>query len=101
MKIKNIEDLRKNIRKSTACMFVLLFSVTTTCCYLAHLNFVKNQHYSDNDKIVSAVNIYKSNLSEKLSIVASSNIFIDYLRSGSETRKRLYTQFLSQLATLK
>lgn len=101
MKIKNIEDLRKNISRSTASIFIMVFSTAFIGLYLTHSKFIKNQNYSDNSKIISAVNIYKSNVSEKLSIIASSNVFLDYLRSGGETRRRLYNQFLSQLSTLK
>lgn len=101
MKINNIEDLKKNINVSTAFIFFIIFTFALIGLYITHNNFIKKQNYLDHEEIINAENSYKYNLSEKLSIIASSNVFLDYLRSGQLTRQRLHTQFLSQLTTLK
>lgn len=101
MKIKNIEDLKSSINWSILAVFCLIFGLSLFGLFFIHNKFLQKQSLYDNQQIVTAENVYKSNLSEKLSIIASSIIFLDFLRSGEETRERLYPQFLSQLSTLK
>ncbi len=101
MKIKNIEDLKNNINRSTIFIFFIIFTTALVGLYLTHNQFIQKQALLNHREIVSAINTYKSNLSEKLSIIASSTVFLDYLRSGNESRDRLYSQFLSQMSSLK
>jgi len=101
MKIRNIEDIKKNINQSTIFIFFVIFSSALIGLYLTHSKFVQKSNLLYKKEIFAAGNNYKSNLSEKLSIIASSTVFLDYLRSGEKTRKRLYPQFLSQMSSLK
>lgn len=101
MKIENIQDLKKNINASSLIIFFVIFTSAILSLFCIHKEFVQRQKFISKQEIINVGNIYKSNLSEKLSIIASSNVFLDYLRSGYLSRKRLYSQFLSQISSLK
>jgi len=101
MRINTIDALKKNINISTFLIFLVIFTISISCMYLTFRHARQEQILSDNQQIAASIDIYKSNLSEKLSIIASSNLFIDYLRSGYLTRNHLYLQFLSQIVSLK
>jgi signal transduction histidine kinase len=100
MKINNIEDLKKSINQSTIFIFIaILFSSLIILC-ITHNQFVQKRTLLNKQELINTANIFKSNLSEKLSIISSSTVFLDYLRSGYETRHRLYSQFLLQMSSL-
>lgn len=101
MKIKNLDELKQSINYSTLLAFIIIFAAVISSLYFTHKEFLKRKDIFNKQEIISATNIYKSNFSEKLSIIASSTVFLDYLRSGEITRKRLDAQFLSQMSTLK
>lgn len=99
--IKNIEDLKDNINWSSVIVFFLIFGLSLAGLLFVHGEFLQKRAQYEKQEVITIEGIYKSNLSEKLSIIASSTEFLDYLRSGESTRNHLYPQFLSQLATLK
>lgn len=100
MKIDTISDLKKFINKSTIIVFTgILFSVLTGLS-ITHNKFITKRSLLNEQQIKSAGEVFKSNLSEKLSIIASSTVFQDYLRSGEVTRNKLYPQFLEQISSL-
>lgn len=101
MKIKKIDELKKSINKSTILIFFVIFSSAMAGFYITHNKFIQKRALLNKQEINSAGDIFKSNLSEKLSIVASSPVFLDYLTSGEITRKRLYSQLLEQISPLK
>jgi len=101
MKINNIEDLKKNINSSTFWTFFVIFCLSMTGLLIIHNKFLDKQAVVRNQQIISTIRIFESNLSERMSIIASSSAFLDYLRSGEKTRELLYSEFLSQISTLK
>lgn len=101
MKIKNIEDLKKNINRSTFWTFCLIFCFSIAGLLFIHSRFREKQAIVRSQQIISTGMVFESGLSERLSIIASSAAFLDYLRSGEKTREHLYPEFLSQMSTLK
>lgn len=101
MKLTNLENVKKNINISTIIIFFIIYSSSLAGLYLIHQSFIIKNYISNKHQIQMVQELYKSNLSEKLGIIASSTVFIDYLRSGIVTRKRLYYQFLPQMVSLK
>lgn len=99
--IKNIKQLKANIKQSLAVVFFAIFTFALVFFGVLHSQYVKSEIAFNQQAVRAAIDAYKSELSEKLSILASSNTFIDYLRSGSVTREKLYPDFLSQIITLK
>ncbi len=100
MKIQNIESLKRNINSSIMLMFGALFFFTMLGLSIVHYQYIQKRDLLNNEELRSAANSLKSNLSEKLSIIASSIVFQDYLHSGEVTRKRLYPQLLLQINSL-
>lgn len=101
MKIKNISDLKKSINKSTMIIFIAIFCSVLTGLNITHNKFKAKRAHLSEQEIKSAGEIFKSNLSEKLSIIASSTVFLDFLRSGEITRSNLYPELLGQISSLK
>ena len=101
MAIRSIEELKRHLNYSTLVIFFIVFFSAFVGLYLAHDKFMRQRNARDREKIVFHERLYQANLSEKLGIIASSTVFIDYLRSGVKTRKRLDTPFLTQLSSLR
>ncbi len=101
MKIKSIKDLRSKLHKTTVILFLSVSFFVYMGLFIVHIQFVKRQSFFDQQEIMHVIKVYRSNLAESLSIIAGSNIFQDYLRSGVETRSNMYVQFLSQLSLLR
>ncbi len=99
--VKTIADIPKAIRSS-----VFLSLIVAIILSLAALNYVyfldhKRQVQLNQQKLASDISLFKSHLSEKLSIIASSNEFMDYLRSGEVSREENWPQFLFSMRSLK
>jgi signal transduction histidine kinase len=100
-KISNIDELKKNINISALTIFLIIFSLTGSGLYLIHNLYLSEKSTSDSQNIVDTMDLYKSTLSEKMSIVSSSTIFLDYLRSGPKTRENINYLFVSGISLLK
>jgi signal transduction histidine kinase len=101
MNVKDIDALKRNINISTIVIFLVIFISALAGLFAIHKNISAKRERVETQQIISAHELYKANLSEKLGIIASSTIFMDYLRSGTESRKRLYYQFYSTISSLK
>lgn len=101
MKIKNLEDLKRNINKSTILIFLTILFAALIGLFLIHSNFIHKKTILDQKEIIIAGNTFKTNLSEKLTIIASSSDFLDYLHSGKISRQRLSAQLISHIDSLK
>ncbi len=100
MHITNLQELKKNINLSSFIIFSIIFTSALIGAFFMHSSAQKEKAIQDQKEIIFSQNLYKSNLSEKLSIIASSSVFFDYLHSGDETRDKLYPQFLAQIFSL-
>lgn len=94
MKIRNIEDLKKNINRSTATIFFIIFSLVLIGLYFTHSKFTQKKTLIDQQKLLFAQSFYKSNLSEKLSIIASSTAFLDYKLGTKNSRDYFFYIYL-------
>ncbi len=98
--IKSIYDVVKKIDRS------LLFSVlipVLISLFVLLIFFHRQQKIlmaSNGSLISSNIKTLKSNISEKLSIIATSTDFKTYLRSGDITRKKIYAAFNLQMNSL-
>ena len=96
----NLSILKKQINVST-CYFVLgVFLSTFSVFYILHRSYTENRIALDQREIQNILNTYESNMLDKLSIIASSSTFIDYLRSGNVTREKLSPSFLTEMSQL-
>lgn len=100
MKIRSLQDLKTSISRTVNLSFFILFGFSAIVFFITHSKLESNKLELGKAEIRSAINIYQADLSEKLSIIASANIFTDYLRSGFDTRNKLYPSFLSEILSL-
>lgn len=97
----SIDDLRRNIGTSAMAISVVIIAITLSTLLIMHKMYLDAKSVADNQKIISAANVYKSNLAEKISVAASSPIFLDYMRSGDKSREKLYYQFAIEMYRLQ
>jgi signal transduction histidine kinase len=99
--IKNLNYFEKAVSSAIITPVIIIFLITTVIFYIIYSKSNAKQE-SDNLKQIYATNkIFQSNLSEKLSIIASSTTFIDFITSGDYTRRALTPRFLEELSTLQ
>lgn len=99
-KVKNINEVKKILSKSI--IISVLIPLIFILIIVNVFNYRQNEIISSKNQNILRSNIETliSDISEKISIVASSNIFTSYLRSGKNTRKDLYSSFNIQLGAL-
>ncbi|MDR3478609.1 MAG: hypothetical protein P4M14_11330 [Gammaproteobacteria bacterium] len=98
--VNNIYQFEKNISRAISAFLVIAFLITTVLFVFIFYQDRTQQNIIRSKAVDSAFNVFDYALSEKLSIIADSNIFIDFLSSGYETRKELEPQFLMELLPL-
>lgn len=97
---KNIAAFKKAVSFSIIWPLIY-FTILTTFLFYAVYSQAKNErNKADKNQINATIQLYQSNLSEKIAIIASSTIFIDFITSGNVTRQEILPQLLEQLATL-
>lgn len=101
MKINNLEDIKRSLSNNVTIAFIVIFLLSIIAVFLTHQKIKAKIDSLNTQQIQSLLYNYQSNLSEKLSIIASSSIFIDYLRSGSKSRENLLPEFLYQIRSLR
>jgi signal transduction histidine kinase len=101
MKIKNINELKTAISRVAIFSFFVIFGIALILLIIIHSESNLKRQELFNQQLQDASKLYQSSLAEKLGIVASSTSFLDYIRSGDETRKILYPEFISTLLPLK
>lgn len=101
MQITNLENLKKYLRNSTLWSMIILLLTATVLIILVNIKLSSTELQMQNHHLEEAINTFKSNLSEELSIVASSTTFINYLRSGEITRQQEYPSFLAHILFIK
>lgn len=100
MKLKNLKYLKNDINKTTLLIFFSISILFFISIYITHLKFLEKNEELNEKSIYFSEQIFKSNLSENISIIANSKIFIDYLHSGNLSRKILYYDLMNQIHPL-
>jgi signal transduction histidine kinase len=98
--INSIYDVVKKFDRSL--LFSVFIPVFVALCILI-IFFTRQQKVlsiNNANLISSNIATLKSNISEKLSIIATSTDFKRYLRSGKMTRKKIYAAFNIQMSSL-
>lgn len=97
----SIDDLKRNINASALVMFFIVISTTLIALFVMHKMYMDEKAEINNQKTISAINVYQSSMAEKLSVAASSASFLDYIRSGQKTRDSLFYHFATDMNRLK
>lgn len=98
--IRNINDLRRSIGRSIIVSFLIIGSLSAAVLFIIQTQYSAKMLAWDQQQIENAITIYQSNLSEKISMVANSTTFVDFLRSGNETRKALLPDLRYELSNV-
>ncbi|HVV69332.1 MAG TPA: HAMP domain-containing sensor histidine kinase [Gammaproteobacteria bacterium] len=101
MGIHNISDIKKSINQIALLPLVIIFCLATLVLSVFNYKSQLNKQYLNHHILLGLFATYQSQLSEKISIIASSPIFLDYLHSGERTKTATLPDFLSLLETLK
>jgi signal transduction histidine kinase len=97
----NIIRFEKRISNAIFALLSVALAITTVLfCIISYQNILHQKSLQSKD-IDNAISLFQYNLSEKLSIIASSSVFIDFLTSGNSTRDELEPQFLTELLPLR
>ncbi len=98
---KDLTSFKKTI--SNSILFPLFLSIIISSILFSGIYLRDNakEKASAEQNLLSTNKIFQAELSEKLAIFASSNIFFDFITSGEVTRKEILPYFLDQLTALK
>jgi len=94
MQINDLGDVTKAINKSITASFFVILLLSMAILNGVYYLYQHNRKQMMLQKIDATFLLFSARLSEKLSIIASSNTFIDFLRSGEISRSILLPQFL-------
>ena len=101
MVINSLNAINRSIKKNITLSLLSLLAVSLLILNVIYYNNVTTVNQQNKVEIASNLDLLKSNLSEKISIIASSSAFVDYLRSGSVSQKSLQSDFIYDLKSLK
>lgn len=100
MKHLDINKIKSAIEKTIIFSACLVLAFALLSMSIAHHKVQLNKAKFNEQKINNTLDVYRSNLSQQLAIIASSTIFVDYLNSGEISRNNLLPQFLYQIKNL-
>ena len=101
MGIRNVNDIKKSLNQIALLPLVVIFFLATLGLSVFNYKSQLNKQYLNHHIMLGMFATYQSQLSEKISIIASSPIFLDYLHSGERTQNDALPDFLALLETLK
>lgn len=101
MLLKNLNDLKRTISRTIILACLVIMVLSSLILYFTQNELNQKRELLNIQQVNSAFQLYQANLSEKLGIIANSNIFLDYLRSGKATQEYLLPDFLAQLNTMR
>lgn len=98
---KTLQDfktsLKRNVLTLSVCYLVMVFCLLFIVFYVFNLKTAElslEQIKADNK-------LFQASISEKIGVIASSPIFINYMRSGDQTRQEDLLDFESLLSTMQ
>lgn len=100
LKIKNIHDFRKRLVNFVVLSSFIWVGIIAVVTFFIWTTFNQKKNFFQDQQIVSTNALYKSTLAGELSTIASSDTFVDYIRSGYETRSALNLSLLSELSAI-
>lgn len=99
--IRNLRDLNLSITLSLIMPLLFAILLLTTSFFSFYFVYLSLNKKKNINEIYYTNSLYQSELSEKLSIIANSPTFIQYLRSGVITRNQMMPDLLTTLLPLK
>lgn len=100
MKIATLNDVKKSINFTVFIALVVTFLLSSFTLYFLYCKYEQKRAKLAFQRANESFVAYQSRLSEKVSVIASSQIFLDFIHSGKTTQQVLLPDFLGQLMTL-
>lgn len=94
MVIHSLHEINRAIRKNIILSLVTLLTVSLFILNVSYYNNSMDIRQKNNNEIALNFDLLKYYISEKISIMASSNVFSDYLRSGAVSQQSLRSDFI-------
>jgi signal transduction histidine kinase len=96
--LRSVSNKHSKVNILLGVFFLFLIFILWSAVFIAN-NKINTQLV--NNQLSSEVSLNQKDLSEKLSIVASTKAFREYLQNGDNSKTDAYYRFLNQLVTLK
>lgn len=102
MKIKNTlkQKIVNNILRIVFISFFVITILMAAIWWTINSEAQSKQSHLIQQEINATISLYKSILSQKLSLIANSPVFINYINSGPLTRKDMHIKFLTHISEL-
>jgi signal transduction histidine kinase len=97
----DIKTLKKHLTQSILSILSITSIITTILFFIIYYQSINERNFKESKEIENTINVFMSNLSDRFSIISSSNIFMDFLTSGEQTRNEIKPKFLDELFQLK
>jgi signal transduction histidine kinase len=98
--VNNINYFEKNISKAISGFLSIAFIIATLLFSIVYYQNMAQENAEKSRIIETALSVFRTNISEKLLIIANSDIFVKFFFSGAVTRKELEPRFLTELLSL-
>jgi len=99
--MRSIRNIKNSIGNTIILSFFVVFLFSVVSMFFVHVETINQTKIFNQKQIQNIIKIYQINLSEKIAILASSDEFIDYIRSGSISRKHLLSSLSEKIFLLK
>ena len=96
--IQSVNNLQKFLGRTLLVSFFVVALLSILMLFIFNFQHEKDSEKWASQRLKNSITIFQSNLSEKLSIVANSTIFIDFLRSGKTSRENLLADLRYELS---
>jgi signal transduction histidine kinase len=100
MKIKDLRTVLNSIQNNIIISFCIITVIFCGVWLITKYEYDKKGAASSQQELYTSINLFKSIISEKLSIIADSQIFIDYVNSGTASRNEMSLPFLTEVSQL-
>src|SRR5579872_829075 len=100
MNITSLNAINSTIKKNITVALLFLLALSLIILNIFFYNNLKIMARKNNEEIASNYALLKSHISEKISIIASSNVFVDFIRSGELTQQMLKSNFIFDIRSL-
>jgi signal transduction histidine kinase len=101
MIIDSLNAISQSIKRNIIISLISLLALSLLLLNVLYYNNLKSIARQNQNEIVTNFDLLKSHMSEKISIIANSSVFVDYLRSGAVSQKSLKPDFLFVIRSLK
>ncbi|MCD6047070.1 MAG: sensor histidine kinase [Gammaproteobacteria bacterium] len=98
---EHVHDLNKRIQRNFILYFLLIIILFGITLILINRQILSTQERDSEKQITVSADAFKAIFAEKFGVVASSDIFLEYLHAGNQTRTHIFPDFLLQVSALK